>query len=58
MTVLTTRRWTGRGGRAVLVHGVTAWSATWWRIGPALAERGWDVTAVDLRGHGDSPRAG
>ena len=58
MANLATRRWGDSGPRAVLVHGVTAWSNTWWRIGPALAERGWDVTAVDLRGHGDSPRAG
>jgi pimeloyl-ACP methyl ester carboxylesterase len=58
MAKLATRRWGDSGPRAVLVHGVTAWSNTWWRIGPALAERGWDVTAVDLRGHGDSPRAG
>jgi len=58
MAKLATRRWGDSGPRAVLVHGVTAWSNTWWRLGPALADRGWDVTAVDLRGHGDSPRAG
>ncbi|HZK52549.1 MAG TPA: alpha/beta fold hydrolase [Actinomycetota bacterium] len=58
MAKLATRRWGDSGPRAVLVHGMTAWSNTWWRIGPALAERGWDVTAVDLRGHGNSPRAG
>jgi pimeloyl-ACP methyl ester carboxylesterase len=58
MAKLATRQWGRAGPRAVLVHGVTAWSNTWWRIGPALAERGWQVTAVDLRGHGHSPRAG
>jgi pimeloyl-ACP methyl ester carboxylesterase len=40
----------------VLVHGVTSSSRTWWRVGPALAERGYRVLAVDLRGHGASPR--
>jgi pimeloyl-ACP methyl ester carboxylesterase len=42
---------------AVLVHGVTSSSRTWWRVGPALAGRGFRVVAVDLRGHGASPRA-
>jgi pimeloyl-ACP methyl ester carboxylesterase len=41
---------------AMLVHGITGWSRTWWRVGPALAERGWRVVGVDLRGHGNSPR--
>jgi pimeloyl-ACP methyl ester carboxylesterase len=40
----------------VLVHGVTSSSRIWWRVGPALAERGYRVLAVDLRGHGASPR--
>lgn len=40
---------------AVLVHGVTGWWKTWWRVGPALAERGWRVMAVDQRAHGRSP---
>jgi pimeloyl-ACP methyl ester carboxylesterase len=41
---------------AVLVHGVTSSSRTWWRVGPALAGRGFRVVAVDLVGHGASPR--
>jgi alpha-beta hydrolase superfamily lysophospholipase len=41
----------------MLVHGVTASSRTWWRVGPWFASRGWYTVAVDLRGHGDSPRA-
>lgn len=41
---------------AVLVHGITASSRTWWRVGPWFAENGWRAVAVDLRGHGKSPR--
>jgi len=40
----------------VLVHGVTASTRTWWRVGPWFAENGWRAVAVDLRGHGASPR--
>lgn len=40
---------------AVLVHGITGWWRTWWRVGPALVDRGWRVIGIDLRGHGDSP---
>jgi pimeloyl-ACP methyl ester carboxylesterase len=40
----------------VLIHGVTSSSRTWWRVGPALVGRGFRVLAVDLRGHGASPR--
>jgi pimeloyl-ACP methyl ester carboxylesterase len=40
---------------AVLVHGITGWWRTWWRVGPALADRGWRVIAIDQRGHGESP---
>ncbi|MDP9862237.1 MULTISPECIES: alpha/beta fold hydrolase [Streptosporangium] len=55
--MLHTREW-GRGDRvAVLIHGIMADSRCWWRVGPALAERGYRVIAVDLPGHGDSPRA-
>jgi len=54
---LATRSW-GDEGRllAVLVHGVTASTRTWWRVGPWFAENGWRAVAVDLRGHGASPR--
>jgi pimeloyl-ACP methyl ester carboxylesterase len=58
---LATRWWAadGPGPRplAVLVHGVTSSARTWWRVGPALVGRGFRVLAVDLRGHGASPRA-
>ncbi len=51
-------RWSGGGGRRILLlHGITANAAGWWRVGPDLAERGWEATAVDLRGHGASPKA-
>ena len=54
---LYTREW-GTGDRyAVLVHGVMSDSRNWRRVGPVLAERGYHVVAVDLRGHGHSPRA-
>ena len=53
---LSTREW-GSGDRtAALVHGIMSDSRTWRRVGPALAERGYRVVAVDLRGHGGSPR--
>ncbi len=54
---LATRTWGEEGSPlAVLVHGVTASSRTWWRVGPWFASRGWQAVAVDLRGHGESPR--
>jgi pimeloyl-ACP methyl ester carboxylesterase len=40
----------------VLVHGVTASTRTWWRVGPWFAANGWRAVAVDLRGHGASLR--
>jgi pimeloyl-ACP methyl ester carboxylesterase len=54
---LATRSW-GEEGRplAVLVHGLTGSSRSWWRVGPWFAANGWHVLAVDLRGHGASPR--
>lgn len=42
---------------ALLVHGLGSSAALMWRLGSALAEAGWHATAVDLRGHGDAPRA-
>lgn len=61
MEILATHEWSppdtdADAPVAVLVHGVTGWHRTWWRVGPALAERGWRVIAVDQRGHGRSPR--
>jgi len=57
----------GSGGRvgvtaeaplALLIHGVTSSSRTWWRLAPELVRQGFRVLAVDLRGHGASPRVG
>ncbi|MFI8521134.1 alpha/beta fold hydrolase [Streptomyces sp. NPDC085481] len=54
---LHTTTW-GEGERvALLIHGIMADHRTWRRVGPALAERGYRVVAVDLRGHGASGRA-
>ncbi|MDG4865345.1 alpha/beta hydrolase [Streptomyces sp. T-3] len=53
---LHTHEW-GSGDRiAVLVHGLMSDHRTWRRLGPALAERGYRVIGVDLRGHGASER--
>ncbi|MFF5429318.1 alpha/beta fold hydrolase [Streptomyces griseofuscus] len=47
----------GDGDRtAVLVHGITADTNSWWRTAPELVRRGYRVVAVDLPGHGRSPR--
>lgn len=54
-----TLRWEPDGpirGEVALLHGVMALADTWWRIGPALAQRGWRVTAIDLPGHGGDVR--
>ena len=42
---------------ALLVHGLGSSAALMWRIGTALGDAGWHAVAVDLRGHGDAPRA-
>jgi pimeloyl-ACP methyl ester carboxylesterase len=41
----------------LLVHGLGSSGALMWRLGDALAADGWRATAIDLRGHGDAPRA-
>ena len=54
---LFTREW-GEGDRiAVLVHGIFSSSGNWRVLGPALADKGYRAIAVDLPGHGQSPRA-
>jgi pimeloyl-ACP methyl ester carboxylesterase len=50
-------RQTGHGDRvAILLHGMMGSSESWWRVAPALADRGYRVLAIDLPGHGLSPR--
>jgi pimeloyl-ACP methyl ester carboxylesterase len=50
-------RESGTGDRvAVLIHGQFGESRSWWRVAQVLAERGYRVVAVDLPGHGHSPR--
>ncbi|MFC3572692.1 alpha/beta fold hydrolase [Streptomyces yaanensis] len=53
---LSIREWGGGDRTALLVHGIMSDSRTWRRVGPALADLGYRVVAVDLRGHGGSPR--
>jgi pimeloyl-ACP methyl ester carboxylesterase len=56
MTRLYVHEW-GDGDRAaLLVHGITSDSGSWWQVGPELADRGYHVYAPHLRGHGHSPR--
>ena len=50
-------RWgtgTGTNPSVVLVHGITASLEDWLPLVPHLLEAGWSVTALDLRGHGQS----
>jgi pimeloyl-ACP methyl ester carboxylesterase len=56
---LNTKVW-GSGGdrRVLLLHGITSSVAGWWRVARDLEQLGWEVTAADLRGHGDSPNPG
>ncbi len=55
---LATRSWGEEGRRlALLTYEVVASSRIRWKVGPWFAENGWRAVAVDLRGHGESPRA-
>ncbi|WP_433548962.1 alpha/beta fold hydrolase [Streptomyces sp. CA-294286] len=53
---LNTHTW-GEGDRvALLIHGIMSDHRAWRTVGPALADKGYRVIAVDLRGHGLSGR--
>lgn len=41
--------------RVLLVHGLWAGPSTWWRVGPLLEERGYEVERATLAGHGGRP---
>lgn len=43
--------------RALLVHGLGSSAHTMWQVAEGLAEAGYSATAIDLRGHGNAPRA-
>ena len=48
---------TGSGDRfAILLHGMMGSGESWWRVADALASDGYRVLALDLPGHGLSPR--
>jgi pimeloyl-ACP methyl ester carboxylesterase len=47
----------GRGLPLLLVHGFPQTKRIWWRNIQSLADSGFDVIAVDLRGYGDSSLA-
>jgi pimeloyl-ACP methyl ester carboxylesterase len=53
---LNIHQWGAGQKTAILIHGLFADHQSWWRVGPALATRGYRVLAPDLRGHGLSPR--
>ncbi|NDL59487.1 alpha/beta fold hydrolase [Phytoactinopolyspora mesophila] len=53
---LHTRTWGDRDRTALLVHGIMSDSRTWHRVAPKIAEQGYRVIGVDLRGHGQSGR--
>jgi pimeloyl-ACP methyl ester carboxylesterase len=50
-------QWGNQGPSFVLWHGVTSDARSWWRLGPALASRGFTVYAPDLPGHGQTDDA-
>ncbi|MEX2253700.1 MAG: alpha/beta hydrolase [Thermoleophilaceae bacterium] len=59
MAQLKTRSWHSSGSHSppvVCIHGLAQHGGVFAPLATRLAERGWDVVAVDLRGHGRSCR--
>jgi NAD+ synthase len=46
----------GEGPPVILLHGMSASLADWWRLMPLLVSAGYRAIAVDLLGHGDSAK--
>jgi NAD+ synthase len=46
----------GDGPPVILIHGISASQTDWWRLMPLLVDAGYRAIAVDLLGHGDSPK--
>lgn len=46
----------GQGPPVVLIHGLAASVADWSRLMPLLVSAGYQAVAIDLLGHGDSPK--
>jgi pimeloyl-ACP methyl ester carboxylesterase len=59
MATLNVMRWGDRGAARTLValHGITANAGAMTAPARLLADRGWQVLAPDMRGHGESTRA-
>ncbi len=55
--LLNTVDWGSGDQCVVLLHGMMGAASGYYEVGPALAEHGYRVIAVDLPGHGDSPAA-
>lgn len=50
--MLSSVEWGSGEKTALLLHGISSNKEGWWRVGPAMAELGYRVIALDLRGHG------
>ena len=46
----------GDGPPVILIHGISASQTDWWRLMPLLVDAGYRAIAVDMLGHGDSPK--